>query len=718
MAKRKSGIKTAVQQNKDAVISFDSPQGIQEYTKALHAASSNVVHRASADRNGRGDYSGLSTYVDGKPGFTSKDFDWFRPGQAAPTKSKDIIAFSRYVYRRVGLVRNITDLMGDFTSQGVRLSHRNPAIEKFYQEWFFAVNGKHVTERLAHLLVREANVPLRVYTAKINKNKRKDMQRSVAAESSNDVDLDIENEFYKKNEIPWKYSFIDPLLVEPVGGCLSTLTDNPTLVLKIPQHIKNMVEAIKESDNPDVRSTLDEISPDILAAVESGKDIILPRNKTYMFYYKKDDFSPWADPMSYASYEPLNLYQRLQLADKAAADGAMSKIRVWKIGNLEYKLAPTEVASNALSEMLGANVGGGTIDIIWGPDIELLETKTDLESFLGPEKYEATLAAIYAGYGIPPTLTGSGGGTTNNFISLKTLTERLNYIRDIIIRFWTEQIRVIQKAMGFRYPAVVEFDYMNLEDPASLNTLLLNMADRNILSDEFVQRKLKAIPELENKKIERERNKRESAGVDKVSPYHQVDKEHNLHKIALQNGLVAPSEIGLELEEKKAGEKSLMDHKTQQLKMSKVKEKDTKVAGPNGRPKNKKDTAPRKSPTFKPKLKASATIWAKTAQTKIADILNPIALEIYNKKNIRSLTETEYKTVEAMKFFILCNTKVGQEIDEPFVLTLFSSFKADTAINDEFKEWVLDAEKLNGKPLTVDQVRDLQISYYILKIEN
>ena len=50
--------------------------------------------------------------------------------------------------------------------------------------------------------------------------------------------------------------------------------------------------------------------------------------------------------------------------------------------------------------------------------------------------------AIYAALGIPPTLTGTFGasGTTNNFISLKTLTERLNYVRSIVINFWEEQI--------------------------------------------------------------------------------------------------------------------------------------------------------------------------------------------------------------------------------------------------------------------------------------
>ena len=257
-----------------------------------------------------------------------------------------------------------------------------------------------------------------------------------------------------------------------------------------------------------------------------------------------------------SAFEPLNLYQRLQLTDKAALDGAMNKIRVWKIGNLEHKLAPTPTASSTLADMLGANVGGGTIDIVWGPDIELLETGSDIQSYLGEEKYKPTLMAIYSALGIPPTLTGTFGssGTTNNFIALKTLVERLNYVRQIIINFWEEQIKIVQKAMGFRQPAIVEFDIMYLEDPAAMTTLLLNMADRNIISDEFVQRHVKAIPDIENRRVKKENVVKE----EKVSPYHQADKDYGLKKIALQTGVSSPSEVGLELEDKREGEESLV----------------------------------------------------------------------------------------------------------------------------------------------------------------
>ena len=699
----KSAIKDAEAiAGKEAFVSWEDNQAeaSQVYAAALEESAHSIANRR--------DYSGLTTYADGGPGLRSADFDWFRPGQAAPTKPKDIISFGRYAYRRIGLIHNAIDLMGDFTCQGIRLAHPNKSVENFMNDWFKNVGGKHVSERLAHLLFREGNVPIRSFTAKVNKKKRAEMQRSVAAE---EIDIKRDDVFFSKGEIPWRYNFIDPILVEPVGGALASLTDKKLLMLKIPTNLKSQINRMQQSRDPEIREVLKDISPDIIKAVNGDGNLLLPPDKTSIYHYKKDDWQTWADPLVYSAFEPINQYQRLQLTDKAALDGATSKIRVWKIGSLEHKLAPTPTAAATLSDMLGANVGGGTIDIIWGPDIELLETATDVQGYLGEDKYRPVLMAIYATLGIPPTLTGTFGasGTTNNFISLKTLTERLNYVRSIVAEFWNEQIKIVQKAMGFRTAAHVEFDYMYLDDPASIISIMLNMVDRNMLSDEFVQRHIKAKPDVENIRVQKENKAKDKKEMEKISPFHQVDKDFGLKKIALQTGISSPSEVGLELDDKKDGENSLMDMKEKQMKTGKPLEKSG--TGVPGRPKNSNDTTKRKTKVFKPKTKASAEVWAKLAQKAISDIVNPIALEKYGKSTLRKLTSSEVNDLEGLKFDVLCNLKVGDEISLSTVLPALGNTSEN--IHTKFSEWVADAEQGIGKRLSMDQLRDLRVSYYV-----
>ena len=707
-------IPTHQKENTQAYVSWASESNREEslaaYGSALIKASDNIIHAQNRD------FSNLTNYADGKPGLNSKDFDWFRPGQAAPRTDKEAIAFGRYVYKRVGIIRNSMDLMGDFCAQGVRLVHPNKRIERFYREWFKQVEGERVSERLGHLLFREANVPLRWYTAKINKAKRLEMQKSIAA----DISINKNSQTFQKGEIPWRYSFIDPLLVSPIGGSMSTLTNETLLKLKIPTKLRNEIRRLVNMSNKNdaegvaASRLLSQMSPDILEAVKRNKEVILPPEKSNIYYYKKDDWDCWATPISCSAFEALNLYQRLQLADKAALDGAMNKIRVWKIGSLEHKLAPTEIASSTLSDMLGANVGGGTIDIVWGPDIELLETSSDIQSYLGEAKYKPALTDIYSTLGIPSSLTGSAsGGTTNNYISLKTLVERLNYVRAIVVKHWEEQIEIVQKAMGFRKPAQVEFDIMHLEDPAAMTTLLLNMADRNIVSDEFVQRHVKADPDMEKNRLSKESQDRNNKGREKVSPYHQVDQDYGLKKIALQTGQSAPSEVGLELEEKKEGEDSLVNLKEPKGNPS---QQESPVQEP-GRPKNVKDTQKRQEKTFTPKIKASFgsdMIWAEEAQAKISDIINPLMLASLGKKSLRNLTSEEFDGLEDVKFEILCNLNIGDEITSEIISEVVKVPVEN--IHAEFNLWLDNSrEEFDSESLSVSEMRKMRTYYYITK---
>jgi len=687
-------------------------QNLKVYTQAIQEAA--TASQGARTRN----FSDLTTHLSGKPGLRNSDYDAFRPDQQVPEKPKDIIAFARASYRRIGLIRNAIDLMGDFACQGVRLVHQNKRVEKFYNEWFSRVRGKETSERLCNLLFREANVPIRMRTAKVNKQKRLEMQRSVA---SPDMNADIKISDFSKGELPWQYSFLDPLTIELIGGPVAVLADQRQYMVKLPRNLTNLIRKYRNSNNPLERELLNQLSPEILQAAESNQGVLLPPEKTFVYFYKKDDWQEWADPMTYACFNDLILYERLKLADKTALDGAISKIRIFKLGSLEHKLAPTPAAASTLQSILGSNVGGGTTDIVWGPDIELLETGSDIQRFLGEEKYRPTLMAIYACLGIPPTLTGTFGasGTTNNFISLKTLTERLSYVRNTVLEFWNHQLKLVQNAMGFRFPAQVEFDFMYLDDPAAMTNLLLAMADRNIVSDEFVQRHIKAKPDIEQRRVMSENKSRDNKKIEKVSPYHAVDKQHSLEKIALQTGVVAPSQVGVELKDKDGDESALEMRRPQQKETGPEDPTETTPEVPDdnnhngepGRPKNSRDVETRKTKQFKPKNKASIELWAKDAQAKVSEILNPGILKQFNKKNMRSLTLPEFNQAEQIKFAVLYHCDYLQTIDHTTIEQALNQ-KLPNGVLEECESWIANAAHDMDRKLSIEEIRNIRVTFY------
>lgn len=670
-------------------------------------------NRATAATSRFRNFMNLDGSISGRPGLTKSDYDYFRPDEAVPTEIKAIFAMADQIYDRVGLVKNVIDLMGDFASQGIRLVHPNKRIERFYRNWFEKVKGEERSERFLNHLYRIGNVVINKQTAKISLKVADEMYK---AKASPDLIINSDDPVVEKREIPWKYTFLDPRVVDVAGASLSSFVTNKQYTITIPASLRKLINAPKTAEE---KAILAQLPQAIIEAAKDKKPYPLDPSKTLVFHYKKDDWKTWAFPMIYSIMDDISVVEKLKLADLAALDGAISNIRIFKLGSLEHKIAPTQAAASKLSNILQANVGGGTMDLVWGPDIELIESKTSVHQFLGEGKYVPHLNAIYAGLGIPPTLTGTFGaaGTTNNFISLKTLTQRLQYGRKVLMSFWKQEIALVQKAMGFRFPAKIEFDRMDLSNEDAEKALLIQLADRNIISDELLQRAFGFDPDMEKSRLNRENRERDSERmVPKSGPYYNPQLEDNLKKIALQTGVVTPSEVGLELEKKKAGQKNAMELKVPSAPPGGGNLPSSKTPGQpqQGRPKTVKDTQKRKTKKFAPQTGASLQIWSMNAQDKISDILNPYLLEFYQKKNMRSLSNVEYNEAENTKTKILLSLDPFSKITEETVLAKLNtvnSIESNILINDYFKLQKALSEQIN-RPLSADETKYSKAYFY------
>lgn len=678
-----------------------------------------LVQKSQAGRFYRVDYSNLDGSTGGRPGLTRSDYDYFRPDEAVPKRIKDIMRRSDEIYQKVGLVKNVIDLMGDFAVQGIRISHKNKRIERFYRQWFKKISGKERSERFLNNLYKTGNVVINRQTGKLSLKVTDKLYRAV---SSPDLQVaDMDNTQVEKREIPWKYTFIDPGFVDVAAGPLSAFVSQKRYELVLPAILRKMINS-PQSDAE--REIINNLPPQIVQAAKTKKPYPLDPEKILVFHYKKDDWQTWAYPMVYSIMDDITVIEKLKLADMAALDGAISNIRIFKLGSLEHKIAPTKAATAKLASILGNNVGGGTMDLVWGPDIELIESKTSVHQFLGEGKYIPHLNAVYAGLGIPPTLTGTFGaaGTTNNFISLKTLTQRLQYGRDMLISFWEKEIELVQKAMGFKYGAKIEFDRMDLSNEDAEKALLIQLADRNVISDELLQTKFGIDPDMEKSRLNRETRERKSERmVPKAGPWNDPQVENALKKIALQTGTVTPSQVGLELEKKKSGEKTALEQKIPpqsgpSTKLANDSPESLPGVPGQGRPKLSKDSGPRKSKKFTPQTGASLMLWANEAQDKINDMLNPILLDFYNKKNLRSLSKAESKEMDSVKTKILFSLTPTCTIDPDLMSRALANIhaKEHATIIGAYNNWLKPIKTEINRDLTVDEIKQLKSSFYSL----
>jgi hypothetical protein len=721
---KSEAIENMAYQNKEAYVTWDDSdlggkkEALTEASKGLEEFSG--IQRATANSSRYRDFSKLLPNIAGRPGLTRSDYDFFRPDEAVPTQIKAIFMASDNVYTRVGLVKNVIDLMGDFACQGIRLVHPNKRIEKFYRNWFDKINGEDRSERFLNNLYKVGNVVINRQTAKISLKVTDSLYRSIA---SPDLIINSEELKIEKREIPWRYTFIDPTYVDVIGGSLSSFVSNKTYAINMPPVLRKIINSPK---NDAEKAIINQLPPQIIEAAKTKKPYILDPDKTLVYHYKKDDWQMWAYPMVYAILDDINIIEKLKLADLAALDGAISNIRIFKLGSLEHKIAPTAAAASKLGDILQNNVGGGTMDLVWGPDIELIESKTSVHQFLGEAKYTPHLNSIYAGLGIPPTLTGTYGasGTTNNFISLKTLTQRLQYGRKVLSSFWKKEIAMVQKAMGFKYPAKIEFDRMDLSNEDAEKALLVQLADRNIVSDELVQRIFGFDPDMEKVRLNKEYRDRESERmIPKAGPWYDPQTEESLQKIALQTGLATPSQVDLELKPKKKGEKTLIEMQADNKPEPKAPNSPfggnpiTKTGQPQqGRPKTSKDTEKRKKKSFSPQTGASIQLWALDAQEKIANIINPYLIEFYNKKNMRSLSSNEYEEAEHTKTKLLLTLDPLNTINEELLLAKLNTINSIDvcSLYYQFQQWMKSTASSMDKSLTADEQKHMKAYFYSL----
>lgn len=604
--------------------------------------------------------------IDG-PKSSTPELSWdtymcFRPGEATPRTHAEIMRKCKEIYEECILIKNIVDLMADFTCQGIRISHPQKSRHKFYQDWWKTIHGNTVVERICNYFYRYANEWIKRHQGRITIRRNGEEIHKI---------------------IPIKYTFINPALVKVDDPESDSITGD----------FKYYIEVKKEKLNEQVRKRLSEE----IGLIQNEDKVYLTNSKIYKsIFYKKDDWDPFAKPLLYGLIKEVAMLNKLDLAERTALDTAIKHIRIITLGNLEHELVPTSAAFAKLDSLLQNNSGSGMTTLMWGPDIEIKETKTDLHQFLGYDKYIPTIEKIYQGVGIPSL--SSGGETANNsFLSLNILMERMSHGRDIVNSFLIEELEHIREVLGDSVRAEIEYDIMNFTDQAAHRALLIQLADRNLISSELLQQYFNHNPNMEQKRIMSELKDADSnKKARRLGPYSEKDFEKSLLKLMISKDMIDPD--------------SLSDNYPRfgDLKFQEI--ENTSEQPQKGRPLNSKDSQKRQRRSFKPIKAMKMHLWVEKIQEEITATLKPHILQVYKKQSIRELTAQEFKDYEDLKVGVLFNIEYGQEDIAQAIQT-----PIDYGLVESYKKIIQELSADMNRELTSNEKNTIQaILYYNL----
>lgn len=751
MAKRKSSTPHAETRPAPAAdggkyLSYDNQQeralALASYGRALQQA--NLDDQCVFRTHGTDIFLNVGTPgVGARDGFDRRDYESMRREEKIPDDPKGVMRAIGRAYNEHGIVRNTIDLQSDLVVQGIDWEHSSPGKKRFMKEWFRRVSGVGRSTEFAKQALLQHNVLVRRHLAFLSEADEKKLQRSqsfgaqsgppepLAASARPDIDFPGDPASQRRS-IPMRYTFLNPLTVDLADEAVASFVGPEAFrfFLDVPAHI---VRKIRDPRNDAERALLASLPADIVAAIrKGGTKLMLDPDKVSAFYLKRNDWDAWAMPALRSILPDLQILRKMKLADVAALDGAISSIRVWKLGSLEHRILPPASVMLKLAQMLTANVGGGVMDLVWGPDIELIETKTDVHRFLGDTKYGPCLNFIFQGLGVPPTLngTGQGGqqGYTNNSISMRTFTERLGSIRALLKEFWEGEARRVQLALGWKRPATLVFDSL-FTDQAAERALYIQLADRDIVSVETIQELFGTIPEIEQIRLRKQRRQEEKGtGTRKRGPYpdEKAAHEQGILKILAQTGGYSASELGLELDDSREGDEApaVRNAKTEKKYAPKpapaapgagTSQARPKGAPGQGRPLTRKDSTKRKQKTVKPRSGVAASEFLHgmaRAEAQLADIARltrPAYLGSLGKKTERELTNEESERYESWKFSLLTSFGADEQVTEAGVREKLSSGLRLPSFAHDLLQLTLANHTANyGQPAKIEVARRYQ----------
>lgn len=594
------------------------------------------------------------------------------------------------MYRTTGLVKNIIDLMSDFTAEGIDIVHDNIKQQKFYQAWASRINLPNRVEHIARTYFKEGNVAIYSTDGKITK-KEENILITQGAISKKGEESFVGNDFIKRT-IPIRYEIYNPLKLKkdgPIGNKIVFYKIDEKLVKMIKKDAARRTDIEKLMVNDLPKKFVKEIK-----ASKGNRDVYvtlgLERDdqNLSMIYYKKDDWEDWADPVTFAALDDLKFKKLLRAADDSAARNVINSITLWKVGDCVNGFIPSPGELEKLADLL--KNPSKSKNIVWPDLIEVDTAYAPVDMMFGQEKYVAVNSDILAAYGVSAVIANGGGGDgnyANSFLSVKTLMERLETCRSEILTWLTKELRRIMKAMGWKTMPHIRFGRMSLRDEVSEKEILMKLVDRNIISAETVLQYFGESSAVEIQRIKREKELYEKNNIKRNSP---IESKEDLN---------TPDQNEDDF--------------------------DSKGPGQEGRPKNDKtkqkkerDTKPQGMGTLNPLEVIELGSKAVNLYGEVERLITDKYCKNYKVKNKKSLLKEQRQELDKIIFTVFSNLSVYYDIESEEIIDLFD--KVGDSEPDARASEIFESLKVKHiENLSLSKIRELRAHSLVLcELEN
>jgi len=492
-------------------------------------------------------------------------FQYLRRYAGSAAFNHNVIAQCMMAYYGYGVVRNVIDTYANFACEGLQIDHTDKAARQFFKNWakkvgleeralkiftnMFITGNVFVQRRWATLsgsdkrAMKEAKasdvdeLPGGKFLIRGEKSDRtiepgasaidqffsssKAMPEEVEAASK---PADSEENLPKRTDskIPWGYTCLNPLQMERRGKkvrgrdyWVMTLSREDTI--DIAKGMGMSYSKHRQELGATEVNLPAEFTRRIRKYEGSGAgyyaEVRLNDNDLAVIQEPgKFDWTDWAIPAIFPALRALSFKDCLRAMEIKACNSIINSIYLFKLGDIEKGMPAEDEHFERLADMLQAP--GQTMNLIWNEAIEASVIQADVSAIMDPKKHESADRDILTALGVPEVLLGGKGGNfSNSFIGVAAVLERLEAARKAVLKWIMGEVKLVADAMKFRKVPTITFGKTSLRDQKTEQQFILNLLDRNVVSNEAVLREAGLDIEIEAAKKKEEKPLTKKSGV-------------------------------------------------------------------------------------------------------------------------------------------------------------------------------------------------------------
>ena len=462
---------------------------------------------------------------------------WLAKPDVANVPPHNIYERIRTYYRSKDVFGSYIDILCDLSISGFENDCEDMNIKEFFDNWCQDVDMEEVLEWIFHEFFRSGLVRtykiLGKYEPQVNRLRlMKDAPKPKAPQKA-EGELDIEYHEHRKlwetgeilpkqdfeeiheyaarkkrwsaGFVPIAYTVLNPTEIELVGPPAFNQT---RVVLKMSDDIQQLVkrEDIQGTLTPAEKSIVDNIPPEIKAAIKTGNEIELDPEYVGAIDNRRMPYEKYAiNPMARA-LESVEYKVNLREADYSTLNNITSEILIVTVGDKDFPVTHEEELM-AVAELF--NTVQKSFSVFWNHTLHVKRLPVEnIEQIFGAKKFEQAEMDISGAMRVPRAmLDGIMIGTTNKealSMSLKSLAALIGYARRQVARWLYREYDIIAQAYGFdRYPTV-RWDTFVLKDELAIKTLIQGLVDRRVISYQTAIKWLGFDPDYEKRMLAKE----------------------------------------------------------------------------------------------------------------------------------------------------------------------------------------------------------------------